>query len=543
MEDRRVTLGGLVLGGAVLFSGAFALVASSGGMEASPLRFWSGVGIELLALAGFVLAGLGFADRLRKIGATLSDYGEGNLEPRLRPGSRVRELDSISRSVNAVGEAQCALVSEIRDASSSMSREADAFQSAFQRIRGQAQRSREASGTVAAALEELAAGMASISRESQAIDESAKDACESTHALNRSSESTAETVSRQQRSLEATAVSMRNSMALTQELEQIGARIEGMAESITEVASRTRLLALNASIEAARAGEKGKGFAVVAQEVKELASQSAATAERIRGQVGDVSAGTGKVVRGISDTEAMLRESMEEMSNAVDEAGRQSALSLDARGKLDSASRNMSEIVRTIEESHAALGEISQSTHELDSRSRAVDGAIRGVEAGVGELARFARSFRTTVGEMRVREPYFPWSDELSVGVPRMDDQHKVLLRLVNRLADMTESGGGGASIRIVLGQLVDYTRFHFQDEERLMRENAFPDLESHRRIHEGFVAEVDRMVARATEGGKVDAGALLPVLKDWLVRHIKGTDKIYGKLIRAGADGNGAEP
>ena len=74
----------------------------------------------------------------------------------------------------------------------------------------------------------------------------------------------------------------------------------------------------------------------------------------------------------------------------VDEAGRQSALSLDARGKLDSASRNMSEIVRTIEESHAALGEISQSTHELDSRSRAVDGAIRGVEAGVGELARFA---------------------------------------------------------------------------------------------------------------------------------------------------------
>ena len=72
--------------------------------------------------------------------------------------------------------------------------------------------------------------------------------------------------------------------ALAAASEQIGAA----TDVINAIAEQTNLLALNATIESARAGEAGQGFAVVANEVKLLAAQSAANADRIVQTVGEV---------------------------------------------------------------------------------------------------------------------------------------------------------------------------------------------------------------------------------------------------------------
>ena len=59
-------------------------------------------------------------------------------------------------------------------------------------------------------------------------------------------------------------------------------QVNGLTNDILKISSQTNLLALNASIEAARAGEAGKGFAVVADEIRQLASSSRQTANRIQ---------------------------------------------------------------------------------------------------------------------------------------------------------------------------------------------------------------------------------------------------------------------
>jgi hemerythrin-like metal-binding protein len=508
--------------------------AMSSGATIWRIVYWGGLGLELVGLVVLAWLGRSLVSQLDDTRKLLAAFSDGDLSRRLPPKSVIEEMGSIARSVNSVGEAQCALVTELKEGSQALEREARSFETTFARIRSQSQRSREASGTVAAALEEMTVGVANITNEMMALERATQDVFGTSRRLTSMGFNASIDVSRQYLSLQETGKLLEAARAAMVELETTGREIAGMANGIMDVAGRTRLLALNASIEAARAGEAGRGFSVVAQEVKELAAQSAGMAERIQTQVQAVSHGTEKVAGEMDRTSNALQQSLKAAIKALITVEHQSALSSENSERLESTSSNMTEIARTIEESKSALDEINRSVHEVDSRAKAVENAILGAQAGVDELGRFARSFQGNVKEMKVRSPFFPWTEELSVGVARMDDQHKVLLRLINRIADLTDSGGGGAAIRVVLGQLVDYTKFHFKDEEQLMETAGFKDLAAHRKIHEGFVAEVGRLVAKATEGDTIDASSLLPVLKDWLIRHIQGTDKIYGAHVVA---------
>jgi hemerythrin len=193
-------------------------------------------------------------------------------------------------------------------------------------------------------------------------------------------------------------------------------------------------------------------------------------------------------------------------------------------------------VARTIGESKVALDEIAHSTVDVETMSRSVETSLANASTGITDLQRLAKSFQGTVREIKVRPPFFPWTEDLKLGIPRMDDQHKVLLRLINRVADLSESGGGGAAIRIILGQLLDYTKFHFGDEESLMKHENFPGIDGHHALHVAFISEVERIVALAGSGEQVDAGAILAMLKEWLIKHIQGTDKQYARHILGGS-------
>jgi methyl-accepting chemotaxis protein len=92
-----------------------------------------------------------------------------------------------------------------------------------------------------------------------------------------------------------------------------------IADLIAEVAARTNLLALNASIEAARAGQAGRGFAVVAQEVKALASQTAAATKDIRGQLARITEAVDSTASIVSDMRGSFGR-LGEVAGAVEQA-------------------------------------------------------------------------------------------------------------------------------------------------------------------------------------------------------------------------------
>lgn len=124
---------------------------------------------------------------------------------------------------------------------------------------------------------------------------------------------------------------------------------------------------------------------------------------------------------------------------------------------------------------------------------------------------------------------YLQWTESLSVGVPRMDDHHKRLVGLINRVFDAMSGDVAAAAVDLVLAELLEYTRYHFAEEEALLAACAYPDLEEHRAVHAAMVAEVAAMRRRhGADPASVTAAETLDFLSGWLMRHIIGKDLRY---------------
>jgi len=84
-----------------------------------------------------------------------------------------------------------------------------------------------------------------------------------------------------------------------------------------------------------------------------------------------------------------------------------------------------------------------------------------------------------------------------------------------------------------VLDALIDYTAKRFADEERVLEETAYPELEAQRASLRVFVAKVLESRAGFEAGTGLVASEVVNFLNDWLVKHIGGMDKKYGPHLR----------
>ena len=121
------------------------------------------------------------------------------------------------------------------------------------------------------------------------------------------------------------------------------------------------------------------------------------------------------------------------------------------------------------------------------------------------------------------------WTDDLSVNIQEIDEQHKILVDLVNKLYKSIITQTEKNTVYDVLNELVQYTTIHFAVEESLMRIFDYPHYEEHKKHHEALKKQVVDLQDKVWETAEDSVSMeLLRFLRGWLTKHIMQEDKRY---------------
>lgn len=128
---------------------------------------------------------------------------------------------------------------------------------------------------------------------------------------------------------------------------------------------------------------------------------------------------------------------------------------------------------------------------------------------------------------------FIEWSEKFLTGVKEADEQHRKLVELINELYEAMKQGKGREVLDKILDELVKYADYHFSTEETLMSKYGFPELAAHKKEHENFKVKIKEFLEKKAKGEVTLSIEVMNFLKEWLVKHIMGTDKKYGPFLQ----------
>ncbi len=116
--------------------------------------------------------------------------------------------------------------------------------------------------------------------------------------------------------------------------------------------------------------------------------------------------------------------------------------------------------------------------------------------------------------------PIIEWSDSYAIGNEQIDDQHKKIFTIFNRLYDSFIDDSGGKVYERAVDRLLSISNHHFLLEESIMFESGNSEYYEHLREHKFFTRKVGELQDMVITGQKEQTRELMEYLGNWIIHH-----------------------
>ncbi|GAB3479745.1 methyl-accepting chemotaxis protein [Marinomonas epiphytica] len=297
------------------------------------------------------------------------------------------EISKISSQLNKLLSAFSGILSEVLQASNSISDSSDRLSGAAKETMSRTNQQKIETESLATAMNEMVASVNEIASNTSLASLAAQETDSSARTGNDVVKSTQNMLRELQHGLES-------SSKVIHELSEDSDKISQILTVISDIAEQTNLLALNAAIEAARAGEQGRGFAVVADEVRTLAGRTQDSTEQVSQIIRGLQSRSSSAVLAINENNTQAEKTVKNSETAyvaLQEIEKSSAQILDMNLQVASSAEEQGLVANDINKNVVSIDETAQLSLE---NARAVDEASKGLEKLSKKLQSLAKKYQ-----------------------------------------------------------------------------------------------------------------------------------------------------